>query len=124
MCGIFLEYYFQQVLRFSSCLFKFTLLAAVMLFNDRVSAIVWKRNSVGVLLLRNCLLFSFMRGTFYCSGNDGLVLFAETCELPLFRGLQCRTYLQSSAGSWLEDKGKFCWRIHLEMMIPGSESLA
>lgn len=45
--------------------------------------ILWKR----ILLFRNCLLFSFMKGTFYCSGNDGLVLFAETSELPLFKGL-------------------------------------
>lgn len=82
--------------------------------------ILWK----GILLFRNCLLFSFMQGTFYCSENDGLVLFAGTCELPLFRGVQCRTHLQTNAGGWLGDKGKFCWRTHLEMMIPGSESLA
>lgn len=55
MYGIFLEYNFHQVLRFSSCLLTFTLLAAVVLFNVRVSitggklirdACVWKRNSV------------------------------------------------------------------------------
>lgn len=55
MYGIFLEYNFEQVLRFSSCLLKFTLLAAVVSFNGRVSstggkfirdACVWKRNSV------------------------------------------------------------------------------
>lgn len=33
--------------------------------------ILWK----GILLFRNCLLFSFMKGTFYCSGNDGLDFF-------------------------------------------------
>lgn len=51
--------------------------------------IFWKR----ILLFRNCLPVSFMKGTFYCSGNDGLVLFAETSELPLFKGLECRTHL-------------------------------
>lgn len=51
--------------------------------------IIWK----GMLLFRNCLPVSFMKGTFYWSGNDGSVLFAETSELPLFEGLECRTHL-------------------------------
>lgn len=51
--------------------------------------ILWE----GLLLFGICLLFSFMKGTFYCSGNDGLVLFAETPELPLFKGPRCRTHL-------------------------------
>lgn len=74
MYGIFLEYNFHQVLRFSSCLLTFTLLAAVVLFNVRVSitggklirdAHVWKRNSVeGNTPLQELFTVLFYEGYF------------------------------------------------------------
>lgn len=131
--GIFLEYNFQQVLRFSSCLLKFTLLAAVVLFNVRVSitggklirdVCVWKRNSVegntplqelftvlfyaGYFLLQWKWWISFVCGNLWTSIVQGSAVqdtLADKCRQ--LAGRQRKVLLEDSLGNDDSRKWKF-----------------